>query len=127
MQNVNLVGVALETDKNIYIVYTYEKGVTMSGQFSKKLFPHGGSKAIDLPASFVRRLKGDHVVIEEREDGLFIPAGDTLDTIESSPLFDSFVQAILHNALQNPERLQDAHEVWDQEWAQLLDGVDDSE
>lgn len=90
----------------------------------KKLFKHGGSWAIDLPMRFARELEGMSVVIEETPDGFLIKPKTELETMEADPLFQRFVEAIVMDAMEHPEKLHDAREVWDDEWANLLQGVD---
>jgi len=95
----------------------------MSNVLSKKLFSHGGSKAVDLPANFVKRHVGDRIVLEILEDGIFIPHDDYA-TMEADPLFEQFIEVIFQDAMRNPSKLKDLHEIWDEEWDELLAGVD---
>lgn len=99
----------------------------MGNPIRKKLFQHGGSRAIDLPIEFVHRLSRNTVSIELREDGLFIPIEDLMDSVEQDPLFSQFIEALCQNALKNPDQLHDLQDVWDKDWDDLLEGVDESE
>ena len=94
------------------------------GSIEKKLFKHGGSWAIDLPMRFAKELEGMSVVIEETPQGFLIKPKTELDSMEADPLFQRFVEAIAMDAMKHPEKLHDAQEVWDDEWAELLKGVD---
>ncbi|NGX61724.1 MAG: hypothetical protein K940chlam9_01213 [Chlamydiae bacterium] len=95
--------------------------------YIKKLFKHGGSQAIDLPMKeFVKKHAKKEVVIEVREDGLFIYL-DTLTTMESDPQFQQFIEALFQDAMEHPEQLKNLEEVWDEEWDELLEGVDVSD
>lgn len=86
----------------------------------KRLHQHGGSKALDLPASFVRRLPSEFVKIEEKGDFLIIRSEDELTSMESDPLFALFIDSLMRDAMQNPAKLKDVSEVWDNEWDALL-------
>ena len=94
----------------------------------KKLFAHGGSKALNLPKEFTRNLAGSEVYIEVFQDQIVIQGAPALDTIESDPLFATFIQAISNDALKHPEKLKDLNEA-SQELDDLLEGVplDDEE
>lgn len=92
--------------------------------YTKKLFKHGGSMAVSLPSEAVKKLRAEKVSIEIRNDGIFIPFELSHDTLETDPLFQTFVEAICKNALENPDQLLDSSKVWDSEWDNLLDGVD---
>ena len=95
--------------------------------FKRSLFPHGGSQAITLPKeAVVDRLSGSDVILEIREDGVFIPF-DRLTNMESDPQFQLFIEALFQDAMKNPEQLKNLEEVWDNEWDDLLDGVEVSE
>lgn len=94
----------------------------------KKIFSHGGSKSVDLPISFIHSLSSNYVNVEEQEDGtVLIKPEDALTTMESDPLFKQFLEALHLDAFKHPEKLKSIEEVWDHEWDQLLEGVDDSE
>ena len=108
-------------------VYFRYKEDTMSSSYHKKLFKHGGSMAVNLPAEGVRQLESDNVHIEVRQDGIFIPFESSLDNMESDPLFDNFIQAVYRSAMENPDQLKGVSEVWDKEWDELLEGVDGGE
>jgi len=47
-----------------------------------------------------------------------------LDTIESDPLFEQFIEAIAIDAMKNPQKLHTVEEVWDDDWDDLLKGVE---
>lgn len=93
----------------------------------KRLHQHGGSKAIDLPVSFIKKLSSDIVMIEERDNCLIIWPQEGLNAMEVDPIFKQFIQSILLDAMQHPEKLKDLEEVWDKEWDDLLEGVSDDE
>ena len=94
----------------------------------KKIFSHGGSKSVDLPMSFIYGLKSNYVNIEERNDGtLLIRPVDELTSMESDPLFTQFLEALYVDSLTHPEKLKNVKEVWDEEWQELLEGVDGGE
>lgn len=80
--------------------------------------------AVPLPAEAVKRLSSDTVHIEVRPNGLFIPFEPSLNDIEPDLLFDRFIYAISKSAMKNPEQLKDVSLVWDQEWDDLLEGVE---
>lgn len=96
----------------------------MSSEYQKKLFKHGGSMAVNLPAEAVRRLGTENIYVEVRQDGVFIPFEDSLDNMESDPLFDQFIHAVYKHAMENPDQLKAVSEVWDKEWDELLEGVE---
>ena len=91
----------------------------------KRLHRHGGSKALDLPSSFVKKLSSDYVKILVREGSLIIEPENDLDRIEEDPLFDKFIALLYQDALENPSKLKDVQEVWGKEWEELLSGVTD--
>lgn len=95
----------------------------------KKLFKHGGSYAIDLPMSFIKRNGTVEVVLENMEREIIIYPNTELDTIEDDPLFSGFVKAVAADAMRHPEKLIDVKKVWDEEWDELLKDVtvDDDE
>jgi antitoxin component of MazEF toxin-antitoxin module len=90
----------------------------------KKIFKHGGSWAVDLPMQFAKTLNNQSVVIEASPEGLLIRPKTELDTMEQDPLFRQFVRALGIHAMKHPEKLHDIEEVWDEEWDDLLQGVD---
>ncbi|MCI5210900.1 MAG: hypothetical protein D3910_19430 [Candidatus Electrothrix sp. ATG2] len=90
----------------------------------KKIFKHGGSWAVDLPMQFAKILNNQSVVIESSPRGLLIRPKTELDTMEQDPLFRQFVRALGIHAMKHPENLHDVEEIWDEEWADLLEGVD---
>jgi len=97
----------------------------MRSGIRKRLHRHGGSKAIDLPASFVKNLQTDYVTIEEKNGALIIRSMDELSSMESDPNFLHFIDCIYADALANPSKLVQLEEVWDEEWKNLLVDVDD--
>ncbi len=99
----------------------------MNLPLQKRLHSHGGSKALDLPISFIKKLPSDVVLIEERDNCLIIRPQDELNFVENDPLFKQFIQSILLDAMQHPEKLKNLEEVWDQEWNDLLEGVPDDD
>lgn len=95
--------------------------------YRKKLFKHGGSRAVDLPMEAFAKKHGDQeVIIEIREDGLFIYL-DEKTNMESDAQFHLFIEALFQNAMANPDQLKNLEEVWDEEWDDLLSGVDGGE
>ena len=92
-------------------------------KLTKKIFSHGGSKAIDLPKEFIRNLSGAEVCIEVFQNQVVIQGKHELDTMESDPLFATFIQAVFNDAMKHPEKLHDLNDVWDNEWDDLLEGV----
>ena len=93
----------------------------------KRLFSHGGSKSIDLPAQFVKRLSTDTVYLEEKDNCLVIYPEDSLSSMETDPMFAQFVEGLFVDALAHPAKLKDVLEIWDNEWDKLLENVDDEE
>src|SRR5262245_9907751 len=91
--------------------------------YKKKLFPHGGSKAVDLPKEAFKVIGDQEVMVEVREDGVFIYV-DAFTNLESDPRFHLFVEALIKDAMEHPEQLKNLEEVWDKEWDDLLSGVD---
>jgi virulence-associated protein VagC len=90
----------------------------------KRLFKHGGSMAINLPKSFVENVDdSSEVIIEQDGTTLKISPVSEFDTIENEPEFKSFIEAIAKDALDNPEKLKDSKDVWDDEWTSLLKGI----
>lgn len=88
----------------------------------KKVFKHGGSFAVDLPKAFFNG-KGQEVVIQYDEEKIIIVSKSGLDNIESEPEFETFVKALVADSLENPEKLKDMRQVWDEEWDELLKDV----
>ncbi len=91
----------------------------------KKLFKHGGSYAVDIPIDFIKQTASREVVLEVIGQKISIRHKTELDTIESEPLFATFIQALAVDAMKHPEKLRQAKEVWSKEWDELLKGVDD--
>ena len=89
----------------------------------KKLFKHGGSRAINLPKEFAQNLTDNEVFVEISPNEIIIRNKSKLDTMESEPHFATFIKAIAMDAMKHPEKLRGLNEVWGSEWDQLLDGV----
>lgn len=89
----------------------------------KKLFKHGGSYAVDIPASFLKQNSSHEVILEMTGKKLSIRSKSELDTIESEPLFANFIRALALDAMKHPDKLRQTKEVWDKEWDELLKGV----
>ena len=87
---------------------------------TRKLFKHGNSKAVTLPKAFVDTVKGSEVVIHYSPEGVLISSQSRLDTLESDPLFATFIRAIAAEAMQHPERLRDPAEAWSPEVVRLF-------
>jgi hypothetical protein len=96
----------------------------MMAKTAKKLFKHGGSWAVDLPIQFVKEVADMNVIVETSPQGVLIKPKTELDTMESDPMFQQFIQAIAIDAMTHPEKLHDAKDVWDDEWSDLLEGVE---
>lgn len=97
----------------------------MKQRLRKRLHKHGGSKALDLPTSFVKQLSSDYVTLIEKEGVLIIQPESELDRLEDDPLFEKFIHLLYEDALTNPSRLKDVKEVWGHEWDELLQDVTD--
>jgi virulence-associated protein VagC len=93
----------------------------------KRLHKHGGSRALDLPTSFVKKLTSDYVKIVEKEGVLIIQPESELDRLEDDPRFEGFIHLLYEDALENPSKLKDVKEIWSSEWDELLKGVTDDE
>ena len=89
----------------------------------KKLFKHGGSYAVDIPIDFIKQTKSHEVILEVVGQKINIRHKTELDTMESEPLFATFIQALAADAMKHPEKLRQAKEVWNKEWGGLLKGV----
>lgn len=89
----------------------------------KKLFKHGGSYAVDIPIDFIKQTKSHEVILEVVGQKINIRHKTELDTMESEPLFATFIQALAADAMKHPEKLRQAKEVWNKEWDGLLKGV----
>ncbi len=89
----------------------------------RKIFSHGGSYAIDLPMSFVKKNGAKEFILEAKNNTLIVQPNTELDTMEDEPQFAEFIQAIAAEAMNHPEKLKNAKEVWDEEWDELLKGV----
>lgn len=93
----------------------------------KRLHKHGGSKALDLPSSFVKKLSSNYVTIVEKEGVLIIQPESALDSVENDPLFEQFINLLYEDALANPSKLKDVKDVWGNDWDELLKGVEDDD
>lgn len=101
-------------------------------KFTKKLFKHGGSLAVVIPSEFTQLLNTDEVVLElmldnENNPKLIVEPTNELDAIEEDPLFAVFIQALYKNAMENPERLRDGSELFNDRVKKLIEGVDTDE
>ena len=96
---------------------------------TRKLFKHGNSKAITLPKEFVDTIKDGEVVVRYSPAGVIISSKSRLDTLESDPLFATFIRAIAAEAMKHPERLRDPSEAWSPEVVKLFNAMphDDEE
>ena len=96
---------------------------------TRKLFTHGHSQAITLPKEFVDTVKGREVVMVYSPAGVMISSKSRLDTLESEPLFATFIQAIAAEAMKHPEQLRDPAEAWSHEVVKLFNAMphDDEE
>ena len=91
---------------------------------TKRLFRHGGSKAVNLPARFVRSLPIEELKLEERDDGtLVLHPVDPLDSMESDPRFAQFLEALLADVLEHPEELKSVEDLGFEKLEKLLEGV----
>ena len=90
----------------------------------KRLFKHGGSWAVDLPMQFAKEVKDMSVVIDVSPHEIRITPKTELDTMESDPLFQQFVEAIAIDAMTHPDKLHGVEDVWDDEWDGILKGVE---
>lgn len=89
--------------------------------YRKKLFKHGGSRAVDLPSE--AKLGDQEVIVEVRDDGVYIYS-EPLTSMELDPKFHLFIEALFQDAMANPNQLKNLEEVWGEEWDDLLSGVD---
>lgn len=101
-------------------------------KYNKKLFKHGGSLAMVIPAEFADQLATNEVTLELQVDenctpSLIIKPKDPLDAIEDDPKFALFIEAIYQDALENPHKLHDPEDVWCENIEELIKGVDISE
>lgn len=87
---------------------------------TRKLFKHGHSKAITLPKEFVDTVRGSEVVIAYSPNGVMISSKSRCDTLESDPLFATFIRALATEAMKHPERLRDPAEAWSPEVVKLF-------
>lgn len=98
-------------------------------KFIKKLFKHGGSLALVIPSEFTQLLDTDEVVLElsldnENNPKLTVEPTNELDTIEEDPLFAVFIQALYKDAMENPDRLKDGSEIFNDRVKKLIEGVE---
>lgn len=112
----------------VYILCILIEGgeYTMPASYRRKLFDHGGSKALNLPKEAYQLFGDQEITVEVQEDGVFIYL-DTFANLESDPNFHLFVNALVQDAMQNPDQLKNLEDVWDKEWDELLDGIDGGE
>ena len=94
----------------------------MATKYKRKLFNHGGSKAVNLPKEATRIFGDQEITVQVQEDSVLIYL-DTFGNLESNPHFHLFVESLIQNAMQNPNQLKNLEDVWDKEWDDLLDGV----
>lgn len=96
---------------------------------TRKLFKHGNSKAVTLPKEFVETVRGSEVIIKYSPNGVMISSKSRLDTLESDPLFATFIQAVAAEAMKHPEKLRDPAEAWSPEVVKLFNAMphDDKE
>ena len=87
---------------------------------TRKLFKHGNSQAVTLPKEFVKAIKGSEVVIQSYQGAIIISAKSRLDTLENEPMFKTFIQAIVSDAMKNPERLRAPSDAWSPEITKLF-------
>ena len=78
----------------------------------KKVFKHGGSTAVNLPREFSKNLSGQFISLEVHPDKLIVRNPNFLENMESDPLFNSFIEGIMRDALKHPEKLHDLNEAW---------------
>lgn len=95
----------------------------MTTSYKRKLFDHGGSKAVNLPKEAYKIFGDQEITVEIRENGVFIYLDD-FTNLESDPHFHLFVEALIQDAMRNPDQLKNLEDVWDKEWNELLSGVD---
>ena len=98
-------------------------------KYTKRLFKHGDGYALVLPSEFTQFLKSDDVTVELKIDEEYNPTlvvepFSELDIQEHDPLFAAFIEAIYHDAKENPERLVGIDEVLTERVKMLIDGVD---
>lgn len=91
----------------------------------RKLFRHGNSQAVTLPKAFVDTVKGREVVIRDFPQGLVISTKSRLDTLESDPLFATFIQALAADAMKHPQKLRDPADAWSPEVVKLFNDMPD--
>ena len=91
----------------------------------RKLFRHGNSQAVTLPKAFVNTVKGREVIIRDFPQGLVISTKSRLDTLESDPLFATFIQALAADAMKHPQKLRDPAEAWSPEVLKLFNNMPD--
>lgn len=98
-------------------------------KINKKLFKHGGSLAVVIPAEFTQYLDSDEIELEVvldqyQKPSLVITPSNELDTIENDPIFALFVESFYRNAMENPHQLTDPSVVFDDEINKILEGVE---
>ena len=93
----------------------------------RKLFKHGHSHAITLPREFVATIKNREVILRYSHEGVVISPKSRLDTLESEPLFVTFIRALGADAMKHPEKLHDPAEAWSPEVAKLFNEMADDD
>ena len=78
----------------------------------RKVFKHGGSAAVNLPKEFSRHLSGKYIYLEVYSDKVIVRNPDFLENMESDPLFNSFIEGIMQDALEHPTKLHDLNKAW---------------
>ena len=86
----------------------------------RKLFKHGHSHAITLPKEFVATIKNREVILRYSHEGVLISPKSRLDTLESDPLFVTFIRALGVDAMKHPETLHDPAAAWSPDVVKLF-------
>jgi hypothetical protein len=95
----------------------------------KKMFKHGGSFAVVVPAEFSQNVDSNEVSIEVIFDennmpSLIMKPINELDTIEEDPIFALFIQGLYEHAMENPKTLKDGSQILNDHVDKLLEGVE---
>jgi len=85
---------------------------TIRVEIVKKVFTHGGSKAVNLPKEFSKNLSGELIILEVLPDKVIVRNPNYLENMESDPLFNSFIEGIMQDALEHPTKLHDLNKAW---------------
>jgi len=108
--------------RSIDIIVKPKKGVSINKIiYTRKLFVHGSSRAINLPKEFVELLPSDKVNLKIENGSMIIDPVEEMDNIESEPEFESFIQSIAKDALSHPEKLEDLTDINDKLWDLVKD------